>query len=102
MDGVHNVWKGLLCQVLVELARDGSVVKNKCKSWFVLVSNQYDVCLCRHWFGNGSPYARILNDGVDECSLSELNATSIQTFDVNSHIVGWVTLVLNVKFQALK
>ena len=66
------------------------------------MSKQDDMCLIRHWFGYGSLQSNIRNDGVNESLLGELNAPVLQTFDVNSHIVGWVTLVLNLKFQVLK
>ena len=60
------------------------------------MSKQDDVCLIRHWLGSGSLQANIRNDGVNERSLGELNAPFLQTLDVNSHIAGWVTLVLNL------
>ena len=101
MGSKHNVRTRRLCQV-IKLTRDISVVKVQCKYWLVIVSKQRYVRLGRHWFGNGSLQANICNDGVYERLLDELNASSLQPFDVDSHIVGWVTLVLNLNPRALK
>jgi hypothetical protein len=99
--GIHNVWTGRLRQI-VKFARDGTIIKIQFKSWLVLVRKQNYVCLGRHWLGNSVLQPNIFNYGFDQCSLSELNSTSLKSFDINSNVVSRVTLILNLESQALE
>ena len=66
------------------------------------MGKQGDVRFGQYRFGDGSFQPYISEDGVNGCSLGEFNAPSLQSFDVDSHLVHGVALIFNIKSQALK
>ncbi len=54
-----------------------------------------------NWFDLGVADSPVINDGVNQSTLSKFIEAVAMIFDADSYIICWVALILNIKSQAL-
>ncbi len=96
VDSILDVHPGALCQE-VELADDPTAVNGVIEGWLILIAIENQVwCHRRLLVLDSIRDMDIADDLVDEVRLHQLHSSIIQLLDVDTKVVGDVTLILGV------
>jgi len=102
MDGIHDVRTSGLSQV-VELAKHRPIVeveiKNKNRFFLESMLTQGD--LGWNKFGVGILDHNVFNGEINQGRLCKFVGTISKLLDVDSHIIFWVAMILDVESQSL-
>jgi hypothetical protein len=95
MDGIHDVRTSGLSQV-VELAKHRPIVEVEIKNRFFLESMQTQGDLGWNRFGVGILVHNVFNGGINQGMLCKFVGTISKLLDVDSHVICWMALILDV------
>ncbi len=100
MGGIHDVRASGLSQV-VELANHRPIVEIEIENRFFFEGMQTQGDLGWNWFGVGILVPNIFNDRINQGTLCKFVGAISKLLDVDSHIICWMALILNVESQSL-
>jgi hypothetical protein len=77
------------------------VVEVKIERGCILESMELHGNLCRDWFHLSIGQLDISNDGINQGTLSKFIGSILHPYDVDSHVISWMSLVLDVQANVL-
>ncbi len=100
MHGIHDVGTSGLSQI-VELANHRLIAEVEIKCRFSLEGMHTQGDLGWNSFGLGVLDPDVFNDGINQGTVCKFIGTILKLLDAESHIIRWMTLILDIESQSL-